>query len=291
MVTRSAVDNRRLAQVLSELGATVIPVPLVAVLAPDDGGRALAAAVRNLADYRWVVLTSVNGVEAVRSALAGAPWPAEVLVAPVGPATAAAARSAGMAVGPVPETATAAALVDGFAPTGTARSGSGDTASSGGRDTASSGGRDTASGGRDTERDRPRIPGPPRVLAPLAELAGATVVDGLRAKGYRVDRVTAYRTAAPTGDADRSPDGGPDPASVAAADAVTFFSPSAVDRFVRRFGPEGAPETVVCIGPSTTERAASHGFERLVAASPHTEAGVVDALCSALATGRSTPAG
>lgn len=261
VVTRSEADNRRLAQILSELGAAVISIPLVAVLGPEDGGRALAAAVGNLTDYRWVVLTSVNGVEAVRSAMAGTPWPPQVMVAPVGPVTATAARSAGMRVGPIPETATAAALVEAFAPARLDPTGDGDDG-----------------GGR------------PRVLAPLAELAGTTVVDGLRAKGYRVDRVTAYRTAAPTDHTGGTPGTGPSgviPAeagrdSVVDADAVTFFAPSAVDRFVERFGVDGVPPTVVCVGPSTAERAAAHGLGGVITAAPHTQPGVVDALRAAL---------
>ncbi|MGB5759131.1 MAG: hypothetical protein WBM50_19625, partial [Acidimicrobiales bacterium] len=61
------------------------------------------------------------------------------------------------------------------------------------------------------------------------------------------------------------------------------FSPSAVDRFVERFGIDGVPPTVVCIGPSTTARAAVHGLGGVITASPHTQPGVVGALRAALA--------
>lgn len=264
VVTRSVDDNRSLVAALGDLGASAIEVPLVEVLAAHDGGRALAEAMARLPDYRWVVLTSVNGVEAVARALGERAWPDGVTVAPVGPSTAAAARSAGMTVGPTPSIATARSLVDEFA------------------DWDGTGGR----------RGR-------RVLAPLAELASSTVVDGLTAKGYVVDRITAYRTAAPTDGSTWFPDSvesGAEPLApgtvdtardlargVAGADAVAFFSPSAVDRFVQRFEVPCRPPTVVCIGPSTAARAVDHGFDGAITALPHTEAGVIAALVAALA--------
>ncbi|MEL6984746.1 MAG: uroporphyrinogen-III synthase, partial [Actinomycetota bacterium] len=116
-----------------------------------------------------------------------------------------------------------------------------------------------------------------RVLAPLAELAGSTIADGLGAKGWQVDRVDAYRTTAPD-----------DRAVIPEVDlvAVTFFSPSAVDRWVDRFGVD--PPVAVCIGPSTAERATERGFGRVGTADPHTEDGVV-ALVADLLVDRPLP--
>ena len=252
VITRSVADNRSLAYRLEALGAEVIGVPLIETLPPDDGGAAMADAVDRLADYRWVVLTSVNGVEALRAAMAGRVWPAMVTVVPVGPTTAAAARACGMNVGEAPPSATAESLVEAFP---------------------------------DRTEDRPG-----RILAPLAELAGTTVTDGLRGKGYDVDRVTAYRTAAPS--VSSSPL--PSDAGIFGADAVTFFSPSAVDRFLDRFW-DGAPSVAagaaqpalaICIGPATAARAEGRGFAELVTAAEHTEAGVIDALVNRLGSQR-----
>ncbi len=240
IITRSVADNRSLAAELTRRGGTVIELPLVEVLPPPDE-RELVKAVESIAGYRWVVLTSVNGVEAVGRAMGGTQWPAGTDVVPVGPATAAAARAAGMStVDPAP-VATAAALVEAFPP---------------------------ADGS----------PGTVDVLAPLAELAGPTVEDGLGGKGYRVTRVTAYRTAAPdlTGE-DR---GRLDAAR--GADAVAFFSPSVVDRFPSDL----LPSVVVCIGPSTAARVTERGLAEPIVASSHTEAGVVKALVDVLGAGR-----
>ncbi len=245
-VTRSIEDNRSLTDRLARLGFEVVAVPLVEVAAPTDGGRALGAAVAGLPDYDWVVLTSVNGVQSVGRVLDGRPWPAGVSVAVVGPTTAEAARSAGLPVDLVPGVATAAALVDGFPPA-----------------------------------PSPTGPGSGRVLAPLARLADATVEQGLTAKGWRVDRVEAYRTAAPADErSPEAPDGdlhdAVDEDLDHHLDAVAFFSPSVVDRWVDRFGPAGA--VAVCIGPSTAARARDRGLRRVVMATPHTEDGVVAAL-------------
>lgn len=242
IVTRSAADNRSLVAALADAGFGAIELPLIEVLPPLDGGRALEAAVADLGRYRWVTLTSVNGVQALHRAIAGQSWPPAVTVAPVGERTATAARALGMTVGQAPPIATVESLVDAF-PTW------------------------TGSDGRE-------------VLAPVAELAGPTLVDGLAAKGWRVTRVTAYRTAAPVL-------AGPDAidrhlALIETADAVTFFSPSAVDRFVERYGAAAVPGAVVVIGPSTAERAADRGLGRVVIAGAQTEAGVVSAVVAAL---------
>jgi uroporphyrinogen-III synthase len=242
IITRSVADNGPLAEELERLGAQVHQLPLVEVLPAPDGGHALAAAAQHLGDYEWVVLTSANAVEALASAMADTPWSDGVTVAPVGPTTAAAALAAGMTVGDAPPIATAAALVDAF------------------------------------PHARPEGS---TVLAPLAELAGPTVVEGLTAKGYRVDRVTAYRTAAPNAPV-------PDRTELATADAVTFFSPSAVDRYLVLVGTQetasGAPvpPLAFCIGSSTAERARAGGFVEVVMPDVHSQGEVTRAIAARL---------
>ncbi len=247
LLTRVPAENAPLAAELATLGAQVVELPLLKVVPPADDGAALSAAVAKLSDYAFVVFTSANGVRAFVDAreIPGESWPTDLSVVAVGPATAAAATAAGLAVDVMASTATAAALTD-------ALPAAGDDAS--------------------------------RVLAPLAEQASPTVVDGLTAKGYAVDRVTAYQTVSP-----------PLPDKLPAVDAIALFAPSAVDRFVDRYGVGALPPVVVAIGPSTMTRLADLGVGGAAEATPHTSAGVLDMLVFTLQRspeqGRSTMGG
>jgi uroporphyrinogen-III synthase len=270
VVTRSPGDNRSLVDKGTRRGWHMIEVPLIEVTGPADDGSALRRAAADLGRYRWVVVTSANGVDALHRAYgATTPWPEAVRLAAVGPTTAAAARSAGWPVDLVPEVATAAALVDAFpSPVDDVAARS--------------------------------------VLAPLARLASSTVEDGLGAKGWLVHRVEAYDTRAPAETPAMADDLG-------SADAVCFFSPSAVDRFLDRFAdrsaesaaqPEAEPPpasaadapdvgrgtvrppqwTAVAIGPATAARAAARGLTAVEVAQPHSEDGVVACLERLLGT-------
>lgn len=253
VLTRADEDNHRLADKLDGHGLVALSVPMIEVEAPADRGNALVAAAANLDLYHWVVLTSANGVRAMGRALelVGEPeestrWPAHVSLAVVGPATEAAAADHGWSVSFTPSNATAADLVEQFPAPG----------------------------------PNP-VGGPPRVLAALAELAAPTVAKGLRARGYQVDQVVAYRTSAPAGSGDRAEDSRVR-ADVADADAIAFTSPSTVERFVARFGHSAVPPIVVCIGPRTASRARALAIEVSQVAEPHTEAGLLAALVELL---------
>ena len=116
---------------------------------------------------------------------------------------------------------------------------------------------------------------PGRVLLPRAAVARDVLPQGLRAAGFQVDVVEAYRTTAAP----------PSPAVVEAAaraDAVTFTSSSTVTRFLELAGREALPPTVACIGPVTAETARKHGLSVDVVAPVHTIDGLVAALTSAL---------
>jgi uroporphyrinogen-III synthase len=91
VVTRP--EAKPLAEELERLGAEVTIVPLIEIR-PAEDRHALEAAVGRLASYDWVVLTSVNGVSAVASGLAG--LRGATRVAAVGPVTADAIRSHGV---------------------------------------------------------------------------------------------------------------------------------------------------------------------------------------------------
>jgi uroporphyrinogen III methyltransferase/synthase len=104
-----------------------------------------------------------------------------------------------------------------------------------------------------------------RVLLPRAAVARDVVPDGLRAKGWQVDVVEAYRTVP-----------APSPASVPEADAITFTSSSTVTNFLALGLP--VPAVVACIGPVTAQTAEEHGLKVDVVADEHTIEGLVSAL-------------
>jgi uroporphyrinogen-III synthase len=119
-------------------------------------------------------------------------------------------------------------------------------------------------------------PGPGRVLLPQASAARPVLADGLRAAGWDVDAVVAYRTspAQPSGAVlERA----------ARADAITFTSGSTVAGFVAAAGVDGVPPVVVCIGPVTASAAEAAGLKVAAVAAEHTISGLVAAVTSALA--------
>jgi uroporphyrinogen-III synthase len=116
---------------------------------------------------------------------------------------------------------------------------------------------------------------PATVLFPRAETVQADLAGRLREKGWQVDEVVAYRTAAA--------DPGPERTAAARqAEAIAFTSSSTVDRSVQLLGPSGIPPVVVTIGPVTSASARARGLAVAVEASPHTIDGLVAAVAEAL---------
>ena len=113
--------------------------------------------------------------------------------------------------------------------------------------------------------------GPGKVLLTRAAVARDVLPEGLRAKGWTVDVVDAYRTVAPEIDEQQRQE-------IASCAIVTFTSPSTVHNFVELLGIDALPPTVACIGPITAAACSEHGIEVHVEADVHTMAGLVDAL-------------
>ena len=120
-------------------------------------------------------------------------------------------------------------------------------------------------------------PGPGRVLLPRAAAARAVLPVGLRAKGWEVDVVEAYRTEPVPQSEERL-------VAARRADAITFTSSSTVTNFVAAAGRDAVPPIVACIGPVTAETARSCGLAVDVVAGVHTIDGLVDAVVVALRT-------
>ena len=93
------------------------------------------------------------------------------------------------------------------------------------------------------------------VLLPCAAGARDVLADGLRAKGWRVEVVEAYRTVVST--LDESGFGALDD-----ADAITFTSSSTVTGYLELIGARRMPPVVACIGPVTARAAMKAGLQR-----------------------------
>src|SRR5207245_1887132 len=90
------------------------------------------------------------------------------------------------------------------------------------------------------------------VLLPRAAVARDVLPESLRAKGWRVDVVEAYRTRPVEPSATAL-------AEAAKADAITFTSSSTVTNFVQMAGLDAVAPVVVCIGPVTAATARDAG--------------------------------
>ena len=109
-----------------------------------------------------------------------------------------------------------------------------------------------------------------RILLARAEVARDVLPDGLRAAGWDVDIVVAYRNVEPDNDLDTL-------AAAREADAVVFTAESTVHRYTALAG-GSTPADAVCIGPVSAEAARELGY-RVVEADPHSVEGLVDATC------------
>jgi uroporphyrinogen-III synthase len=251
VVTRTRDQASALVARLQALGAEVVELPVIAVEDPVDGGRALAAAADRLVAgrYRWVACTSSNAVTRLAAALGDRAVPAAVRWAAVGSGTARSLEQAGRPVDLVPERSVSEALAAAFPPAGP-----------------------------------PGPDGPATVLFPRAETVRGAMADGLRAKGWSVDEVVAYRTVAgepPVGAVD----------AAARADAVAFTSSSTVTRAIDLLGAGGLPPRVVTIGPVTSASARSAGLSVAAEARPHTIDGLVEAVVAAFGGGPAATGG
>jgi uroporphyrinogen III methyltransferase/synthase len=240
-VTRPREQAGPTVAALSAAGARVVEVPVVRTVGPADGGEALRRAAASVGGYAWVVFTSANAVRRFVPLLRDGRALGAVLLAAVGEATASAL--AGLH------------LVADLVPAQAGEPGSG------------------ASGLVAAFPDAPAGGG--RVLFPRAAGARRVLPDGLRAKGWEVHEVEAYRT---------EPAPAPPPvvvSALASADAVVFASPSAVDAYL---GPgDGStglpvPPLVACIGPTTAAAARRRGLTVGVEAASPSPGGLVAAL-------------
>ena len=114
VITRTRQQASDLRRQLDELGATTLEAPTIELVEPDDWAP-IDAAIRDVAQYDWLVLTSVNGVAVLDERLRRLGFDsrhlAGVKVAAIGDATAQAVREKlGIGVDLMPERFVAEAL-------------------------------------------------------------------------------------------------------------------------------------------------------------------------------------
>ncbi len=114
LVGRARHQAGALSRELRKLGATVIEIPFIEIRKPRSF-KPLDSALKNLADYDWLILTSVNGVEAMWERLArlrlGNKNLKRLHIAAIGPATKHAIEKRGVPVHVVPKEYVAESVV------------------------------------------------------------------------------------------------------------------------------------------------------------------------------------
>jgi uroporphyrinogen-III synthase len=160
LVGRARHQAGSLSSSLRSLGAAVIEVPFIEIRKPHSYA-AVDGVLKNIKSYDWLILTSVNGVEAAWQRLRRLRIPRSRLkrlqIAAIGPATKKAIVKHGLKVKMVPEEYVAESVVKGL---------------------------------------REKVKGK-RVLLVRAKVARDVIPEELRAAGAEVDVVEAYETVVP----------------------------------------------------------------------------------------------
>jgi len=223
LVGRARHQAGALSAQLRKLGAEVLEIPFIEIRNPRSF-KPLDHALKNLPAHDWLILTSVNGVEAMWERLSKLHVTEKSLrhlrIAAIGPATKKAIEKRGLKVNVVPEEYVAESVVKSL---------------------------------------RKQVKGK-RVLLIRAKVARDVIPRELRKAGAAVDAVEAYETVVPRASrvrlraALKKPNKRPD--------VITFTSSSTVKNFVALLGPSGRTRprkdarlegiTLASIGPVTS---------------------------------------
>ena len=256
VITRAAVQSEALGRELSARGATPVLLPLVSFAAPEDTAP-LDNAIAKFAQFDWLILTSAQAVRAIVQRAADLELP-----------LAGTSNNLRVAcVGPVTaDSARKANLPVTYV-------------------AVTHGGVALANelGSRLREA---------QVLLPRSDRANPDLPAALRQHGGQVTEVIAYRTLGP-GEADQK---GFEQVADGRADAILFFSPSAVEHFVELVGAEkmrslGGMLAMAAVGPVTGNALREAGVSRAVIADDTTAAAVIEALEKHFAGANAAPAG
>lgn len=246
-ITGSPGTQDSLKTALLARGAEVFACSLISIEPPLDT-MPLDTALRQLAAYDWMILTSRNAVDAVFQrtvARDGADTIAQPRIAVVGPATAAALEAYGVRASAMPSRFTASEIARTL----------GDVAGK-------------------------------RVLVPRSDVARSDLPEQLRSAGATVDAVIAYRTTASSDagpllelmEARRL-----SALTFASGSAVRCFADSAAERIdLASFWTASGRPRIVCIGPSTADVARELSVPVDAVAVTHDSDGLVRAVIDSL---------
>ena len=243
VVTRARAQASELSDRLRELGAAVVELPAIRIV-PLPDGPGISDACARLGAYGLVVLTSVNGVDALFERIADRGLDARALapdatVVAIGPATAERLAAHGVRADIVPERFLAEGVLEALA-------------------------------------DRPMAG--VRALVARARGSRPALVEGLRDRGARVDELELYESVAEAADpADVEASLEADYLTFTASSTVRAYLGLLSDADRERLGSASGPR-VISIGPVTSATAREEGIEVHAEAAEHTIPGLVSAL-------------
>jgi len=243
VVTRAQKQADGLSSLLHQFGAEVIEAPVIEIH-PPDSYAALDAALNNILQYDWLILTSVNGVEALFSRLEPLGLSVDSLqhlkIAAIGPVTEERIQDHGLVVDIVPQRYVA----------------------------------------EDVVRALRKLTKGEKVLLVRAKVARDVIPEELCHAGAEVDVVEAYQTIIPE-DAKHHMHQAFSQGDL--PDAITFTSSSTVKNFLSVVTGTDIPPKLsnvkfASIGPVTSDTLREHGLPVHVEADEYTMEGLAQAL-------------
>jgi uroporphyrinogen-III synthase len=250
LVGRSRRQASALSVALRDLGAAVIEIPFIEIR-PPQSYEPLDRALNSISEYDWLILTSVNGVDALATRLNHLKIPigrlSNLQLAAIGPATQRAAEELGLEVAVLPKKYVAESVVEAL---------------------------------------RGKVKGK-RVLLARAKVARDVIPRELCQLGAQVDVVDAYETVLPPQSKARLQSVLTSPAQ--RPDFITFTSSSTVRNFVELLGGREQVDKIdfreiqfVSIGPVTSQTLHEYGFPAHIQAAEYTIPGLVRAIVASL---------
>lgn len=243
LVTRSRSQAGLLSEKIMEMGGEAYEFPTIDIKPPDNFFQ-FDKALRNLNEYKWIIFTSVNGVEFFLNRLFELDGDVrdlgQIKIGALGPKTQEALSNYGLIADFVPGEYRTEAIIDGLT---------------------------------DEEVSGEKI------LLPRADIARKTLPEGLSKKGAEIHEITAYKTVMGSGDVSKVTG----MLLKGEIDVVTFTSSSTVINFATLVGQDIISKILektffAAIGPVTANTAEENGIKIDIIAQEFTVTGMLKAI-------------